>query len=325
MAWGTRTIWTVSVISSIALLGIIVFQVDWTAASAMVESIRYPWIIVGLGLQLLEGAITAARFQLMCRNRVAYRDCLGAAAWYVLMLIALPARLGEIAGVAAIVQHTNERTGSAAAGLLFQRLFDVIFLSAVLGTLCVFAFADSGAAPIVAIGSIIALLVATVVYFEHLLGLMIRPLLNRRDRPWPRRILRIALQARMVRRHHLNGARTVRLAVLTLAKWIVTLAAVAAVVYAVAPAVPPLSAFAIGLVYNLSAIIPLQTIGGFGISEAALLFSFNWLGYPVSIAAPIALAIRLALITGPVLFWAGVLMLRRLTPASGALGRGRTA
>lgn len=322
MAWGRRGLWTAAAISSVVLLALVVSQVDWNAAVSMVDSIRYRWIIVGLGLQMIEGAVTAARCRLMCRRRVAYRDCLAATAWYVLMLIALPARLGEVAGVAAIVRHTGEKAGSAAAGLLFQRLFDVIFLMAVLGALGVFAFADSGAAPVVAIALIILVLVAGIASFEHLLAMIIRPLLARRRAKWPRRVMRIALQARMVRRHHLNGERTVKLALQTLLKWLVTLGAVAAVVYAVAPAVPPLSALGIGLVYNLSAIIPLQTIGGFGISEAALLASFNWLGYPVGLAAPIALAIRLALITGPVLFWAAVLSSRHVAPAAKPGGQG---
>ena len=117
MNWGTRTLWTASAISSLLLLSLIVSQIDWVAARALTQTINYFWIAAGMGLQLMEGTITAMRFQLLSRSNARMRECLRASAWYVVLLIALPLRIGEIAGVALIVRYLGERTGAAAASL----------------------------------------------------------------------------------------------------------------------------------------------------------------------------------------------------------------
>ena len=82
------------------------------------------------------------------------------------------------------------------------------------------------------------------------------------------------------------------------------------VAIAVVPILTLNTAFGIGIVYNLSAVIPIQTVGGFGISEAALLGSFRWLGYSLGVGASIAIAIRLALIAGPLLFWLVIIVVQ---------------
>ena len=312
MTWETRTLWITSAISSLLLLALVLGQVDWNAARALTQTINYYWISVGIALQLLEGIITATRFRLLSRTRARFSGCLRASAWYVMLLIALPARLGEVAGVALIVRHLGERTGAAAASLLFQRLFDVIFLVALLAVYCVWALGQTNVLVIAAFVVAVVMLTSVVIYFENILAFLVQPLLARRERKWPRRILRIALQGRIVRRHHMDRTRTIKLIALTLLKWIVTLGAAAAVVVAVVPSIALNSAFGIGIVYNLSAVIPIQTVGGFGISEAALLGSFRWLGYPLGIGASIAIAVRLALIAGPLLFWLMVIAVQQV-------------
>ena len=75
------------------------------------------------------------------------------------------------------------------------------------------------------------------------------------------------------------------------------------VVLAVVPTLATVNALGVGVVYNLSTAIPIQTIGGFGISEAILLGSFTWLGYSLSAGAPIAIVIRITMISAPLVFW----------------------
>ena len=316
------TLWLLSIISSLLLLSIVVAQVDWRAARAVVANIDYRWVAGGIALLTLEGLITAARFRLLARTAARYRDCLKATAWYVLMLIALPARLGEVAGIGLIVRYMHERPGAAAASLLFQRVFDLIILVSVLSVVCLLAFGNVGTLPILGLTTgVTVLLIALLTYLEALLGAVVRPLLSRRRETWPRRLIRVALQARMIRRHHMDRERTLKLGGYTVLKWIANLSAIACVVLAVVPALSPLTAVGVGIVYNLSAVIPIQTVGGFGISEAALLGSFSWLGYSLEVGAPIAIAIRLVLVSAPVLFWLGVTLASAGTvPRSSAYG-----
>ena len=289
------------------LLGFVVLQVDWIAARRILRAIEIPWLVAGLALLMVEGLLTASRFRLLVRKRTAYRDCLKATAWYVLLLIGLPARLGEVAGVATIVRYMNQPAGTAVASLLYQRVFDLIVLGALIAIGIVFVVGDAGAGVLlVLVASVVAALVAIVVWFEPLLSAIARPLVPRRHDPWSRRVLRLVLQARTTRRHHMDRTRTFRLGLYTIGKWIVNLAAIACVTIGVVPALPLAGAAVVGIVYNLAAVIPISTVGGFGISEAALMGGFSWLGYSLDEGAPIAIAIRLVLVSAPILFWAGV-------------------
>lgn len=315
-----RTVWLVSIVSSALLLGLVLAQVDWTVAQSIAGTIDYVWIGAGIGLLLMEGVVTAARFALMARPAARFRQCLVTTAWYVLLLIGLPARLGEVAGIALIVRYMQQRAGTAAASLIFQRVFDMVVLVSLLG---VFSIAALGARDLTAIllpvAAVVAALIAAVIYLEQLLAWCARPFLARRDEKWPRRIARVLLQARGVRRHHMDRRRTLVLAALTVAKWLANLTGIGCVVLAVVPALPAVSAFGLGIVYNLAAVIPIQTIGGFGISEAVLLGGFKWLGYSLSAGAPLAIAIRIALISAPLLFW--ILIVATRPAAAGSIRR----
>lgn len=304
MALHRRTIWLTSIAASVLLLGLVVAQVDWAQAQIVLDQLSYIWLFAGVFLLLIEGLITAARLNVLARPVATYRACVTTTAWYVLLLIALPARLGEIAGVATLAQHMGQRAGTAAASLLLQRLFDILLLALMLAAVSVLWAAGPSLSYILwSIACLILVLLGGILYLERLLACLALPLLKSRSKPWARRILRVILQARILRRHYLDRARTVRLGCLTLAKWLANLSAIACVVIGVVPALSTGTAYGLGIVYNLSAVIPIQTIGGFGISEAVLMGSFHWLGYSLEIGAPIALTIRLALISAPILFW----------------------
>lgn len=307
MGMRRSTLWLVSITSSLLLLSLVVGQVDWRVARSLIFSIDYGWVAGGIALLIVEGLITAARFRLLARTTASYSDCLKATACYVVMLILLPARLGEVAGIGFIARYMHERAGAAAASLLFQRVFDVIILVTVLAAVCFLTIGGLGTLPVLGSTVVVTtLLILLLIRLEALLAVVVRPLLHRRQEKWPRMFIRTALQVRMVRRHHINWRRGLKLSGYTVLKWIANLSAIACVVLAVAPVLTPLTAVGVGIVYNLAAVIPIQTVGGFGISEAALLGSFSWMGFPLETGAPIAIGIRLVLISAPILFWLGV-------------------
>jgi uncharacterized membrane protein YbhN (UPF0104 family) len=321
MTWGRGTFWVTSIASSLVLIGLVVAQVDWHSARVIAERIDYRWVGVGSALLMLEGLLTSSRFQMLVRTPVRYSECLRATAWYGLVLIGLPARLGEVVGVAIIVRYMNQRTGTAVASLLFQRLFDVIVLALITAVVCLSMFSGVQTALVLALATLfIAALVGLMIFLEELIAVAFRPLLTRRHEKWPRRILRIALQVRTTRRHHIDRRRTLKLGGYTVLKWIANLTAIGCVVIGIVPTLAPLTAVGIGIVYNLTAVIPLSTIGGFGISEAALLGIFTWLGYSLAVGAPIAIAIRLVLVSAPILFWLAVIIAVPRSPSTAATG-----
>ena len=296
-------VWFASIATSVVLLALVGSQIEWHAAIALIDRIDYRWIGLGLGLLLLEGLVSAARFDLLTRSSTTYTAALQTTAWYVLLIIGLPARLGEIAGIALVVRYLKESIGAATANLLFQRSFDIIVLMSLsLVLAAVTAGNHSWQAVLVAV-VVMVFATASLFFLENMLGCLAERLISYRNRAWCRRILRIVLQVRMFRRHHMDSWRSIMLATYTIAKWLVNLTAVACVVIAVAPDISLVAAIWVGIVYNVAAVIPLQTVGGFGISEAALLLSFAWLGYEFTQGAPIAIAIRMALLSAPILFW----------------------
>ncbi len=299
-----RALWLTSAVVSIALLGVVIAQVDIIAARAIARGIDYRWVAAGIALLLLEGLITAARFRLLARGGAAYGDCVLATAWYVVLLIGLPARLGEFAGIGTMMRFMRERAGAAAASLLFQRLFDLVLLLAILAAVALVTFAEAAATLVVAFAVVsIAVMLLVLVKLDVIAARCARPLLARRHEIWPRRLLRVLLQARGVRRHHVTRSHTVVLGIYTALKWGANLGGVACIVAAVIPGVTAITAVGIGIVYNIAAVIPIQTVGGFGVTEVVLLGAFRTIGYDAGTGAPIAIAIRLALLCGPLIFW----------------------
>lgn len=322
MTGGKPALWIVAVGASAGLLALVVAQVDMPAARQLVRETDYAWVAAGVAVLLLEGLVTALRFRLLARGRVRLRDALRATAWYVLMLIGLPARLGEIAGIGAIARYLHEPVGVAAASLLFQRVFDMLMLIILLAIVAVLAVAGEQLFVVLVVSSVLALLfTAVVVFIEPLLTAVAVRLRPRRHEKWSRLVLRVLLQARMYSRHHMSGERLLKLGALTACKWTANLLGIALVVVAVVPAMTAATALGLGIVYNLSAVIPVQTVGGFGISEVVLLGSFRLLGYELGVGAPIAIAIRMALISAPVLFWSLVLTLIPMLPRARVASR----
>jgi len=319
---GKLALWILAVGSSAALLALVVAQVDVRAARQLMRATDYTWVAAGIAVLLLEGLVTALRLRLLARGSVRLRDALRATAWYVLMLIGLPARLGEVAGIGVIARMLHQPVGVAAASLLFQRVFDMLMLIILLAIVAVLAVAGEQLFVVLAVSTALALAFAAVVVFiEPLLTAVAARLRRRRREQWPRRVLRVVLQARMYSRHHMSGERLLKLGALTACKWTANLLGIALVVIAVVPAMTAATALGLGIVYNLSAVIPVQTVGGFGISEVVLLGSFRLLGYELGVGAPLAIAIRIALISAPLLFWILVLTLIPMLPRARVASR----
>lgn len=299
-------VWATAIISSLALIAFVLALVDWQLAHSILNEANYPLVVLGVGLLGLEGLLTALRFQLLAANKPGYLRCLRASGWYVLFLLALPARLGEVAGVGVIVRHMEQHPGEGVANLLLQRLFDVIVLGMMF---CLVGLQFlSGSALFGSLLVIFGLLVG-ISQINRLLGSVMRILIPRRQRRWARLSFKVLAQLRRGLNRNMSLLTTYKLTVITLAKWFLILAGIGCVVSAVMPELNITNALGVGIAYNLAGIIPLQTIGGAGISELVLLSSFKWLGYTTAVGATLAVAIRLALLVGPlgfallVIFW----------------------
>ena len=304
----SQLLWFTAIVSSVLLVGFVLSLVDWQTAKNVVASANRPLIFTGVCLLGLEGFITALRFQLLAVGEINYSRCLQATAWYVLLLLALPARLGEVAGVGTMVRYMRQSAGASAINLFLQRIFDVLTLGAMF---CLVSFQYlSGDQLGVALASAIVImstLVVGILYLATCMRMIAAVAYQFRDSRLGHRLMKLALQARLSINHNLDIRTSLRLAALTIIKWLVILIAIACIVLAVQPALDALTALGIGIAYNLAAVIPLQTIGGAGIAEMTLLGSFKWLGYTAATGATLAIAIRIALLVGPIAFGVALL------------------
>ena len=92
-----------------------------------------------------------------------------------------------------------------------------------------------------------------------------------------------------------------RVVLVTALKWLVNLTAVVLVVIALLP-VSLTAAVLMAILFNLAAIIPLQTVGGIGVGEAVFAGGMSFFGVDLATGAGVALVLRALLITAPLIF-----------------------
>lgn len=228
-------------------------------------------------------------------------------AWYVVFLILLPARLGEVAAVLLLKQYLNQNTSPALMNILVQRLFDVIILGSI------FLITVIALSPITVSHqyNFIAIIIVTVVFimliwFDRLLAIPIKFIIYKKTRlenKWLRHITRMLLQARIWHRHRLTTLKSINTILLTIGKWTCNLGGFVFLLKALQLPLTTSNSVIIGAAYNFLAIIPVQTIGGFGISEAGLTGLLLLSGISLTLAASATILVRLFIIVMPFAFW----------------------
>ncbi len=131
-----RSTWVIAFLTSIVLLGIVIFQTDWKTIIDIWEGITWMLVFVGLILLLMEGVCTSYRMYLYIPGKTKLSSCFRVTAWHVLMLVLLPARLGEVAAIFLLKENFNQKTSPAIMIIVIQRLFDILGLTAFVNSIC---------------------------------------------------------------------------------------------------------------------------------------------------------------------------------------------
>ncbi len=267
-------------------------------------------LVMALICLTFEGIITALRIWLFADRKPCLRPALKANAWYVLLLVILPARLGEVAAVVIFERYLKQKRGAAVMSIITQRLYDVIvlgsfFLIALMG---LSGFGDKGVMSGLAL-AVIAFSLFVLFRLDMFLtfAALIFQKLAKGSRGLFRKLLHICLQGRIYVRHGLKS-RDIPLALLfTIGKWVSNLGAILFLFMAINLDLSFFESLTIAGAYNFLAIIPLQTIGGIGVGEAGLAVLFVAMGLTVSLAAGASLLIRFVILLFPLLFWVMVM------------------
>ena len=296
-------LWIFAALVSLGLLGLVVAQVDWAQAATMLRNIS--WVFLGGAFVFLvaEGVATALRLWLFAQRTPCLSEALKANAWYVLLLVVLPARLGEIAAVVVLERCLGQKYGAAAMSILTQRLYDVmvlgvVFLIALLG---LGDFIDKEIMGVAALG-LIGLALFVLVRLEMFLtwaAILFKKM--------PRSLYRLILQGRIYSRHKLQRRDIPMALFFTALKWVSNLGALVCLFMALHLGLGMFENVTVAAAYNFLAIIPLQTIGGIGVGEAGLALLLIGMGLTASMAAGASLMIRFVILIFPFIFWAMVM------------------
>lgn len=315
-------LWIVLGVLSLGLFAVVVMAADWATFSALVDNMHLGWFALAIGLFLLEGVLSAVRIKVFTPGRPPLAACLRLNAWYVLALIILPARLGDVAGMALFQRYLGQSTGSAVINVLAQRLLDLMVLGGVFVILgVVFAGRGSALAPTL---MVLAVVVAVILVMRQLPTLLALAYTLLPKIPALRAVRRQVLAARSWYRHRLGAAEVSAGIVATVGRWIANLMAIVAVLVSLDIDLVLAEKLLVAASHNALAIIPLHSVGGVGITDAGLTALLSSLGQPLPMAAGAALVLRIAIICAPPLFWVMVMTVTATwhpTGVSGSTGR----
>ena len=309
----SKPVWIIGLLVSLLLLALVVSQIDWQTFRAVSGRINWHYVGLAVALLLLEGIVTALRIHLFTGMRSKLSSALTANAWYCLMLIILPARLGEVAAIAIFERHLGQKFGAATMSIISQRLFDLIILSTFF-FLCLSSLTGLiNTTPMLLLGGLVgggALL--AMFNLENCLTLLANSAIA--QKPKLRPIFKLLLQARMWVRHIFPRNRTGYAIFLTIAKWGCNLTAIALLLFAFELDLSLRESLVIATAYNFLAIIPLQTVGGIGVGEAGLTLLLSAFSVDLPIAAAVSILMRLVLLFSPLLFWLIIMVINRVFP-----------
>lgn len=299
--------WASGLFFSVVLLAFIFYNADQTLLKKIFNSVSWTVFLASILLLLSEGLFTALRFKLFTPGNPPLTSCLRISALFIVSLIILPARLGEIAVIFLIKNHLNQTTGASIMNVLTQRFIDLIFLGAML---LLFVIANQTLTQnilfYVLVFLIIFLLIISIYKLDVYLTCFSRFFLNNKrilKFSFSRKILRMLLQARIWFRFHLSNKTIFKAIIVSFFKWISNIGGLTLLFYSIKTPLSEAQLLLTSTAYNLLAIVPIQSIGGFGISEAGLTGILVFFGLPIDLSASISILCRLVLISTPFLFF----------------------
>ena len=303
-----KLLWIVAACISLGLLTLVVMQVDFVESVAIVRNASWVCLFLAFLFLLSEGIMTALRLWLFASRKPCLSEALKANAWYVLFLVILPARLGEVAAVVVLERYLGQKYGAAAMSIIAQRLYDVIVLGVIfmIALLGLGSFIDIQMMGIVAI-ILVGFALFVLIRLDMFLTFIAVFLGKGRQRGHIQKIKRLVLQARIYNRHNLKRSDVPMVLTLTVLKWVSNLGALVFLFMAIHLGLGFFENITVAAAYNFLAIIPLQTIGGIGVGEAGLALLLVGMGLSKSVAAGASLMIRFVILVFPFIFWVMVM------------------
>lgn len=293
-------VWISATIVSISLIVMLLLMSDLEKISGYFRSIQHGYLFAVLLFFIVEGIFSSLRIYCFTPGPQKTSDCFRVNAWFVFMLVVLPGRIGEVAVLYLYKRYLQQNTGAAMMNVISQRFLDLIVLTVffILAVLFIKVQTVEFNYLIIAVAIIVSLTLL-MVFSAELLAIIAGAVVQLRQRCQTRflkKVLKLLLNARTWYRYHLTRKRLAIGILLTNAKWLCNLTAL----------VLALKSFGIDLSvgkgvflagsYNFFAIVPLQSLGGIGVSEAGLTSLLVVLGFQVDQAVATSIYMRIVMI-----------------------------
>ena len=301
-------------------------RLDAASLAAVAASLSASWPLAAAATALLLAAVLtdAVRMHLIAERR-SLTAAIRVTAWHGVWVMVLPLRLGEVGWILAMRNAYGWNPATTVVCALVQRLLDLAVVAAflLLAMPAAFSLGQDGArliaaAAVAACGAALAGIMTLRVWLRLTARLVIA---TGRPRGWRLRVLRHLRQGR----RWLDSVQHRRILRLCLLPTALTWTAIFGSYWLICQAVG-LQEAAVEVLFAsagsiMLTVLPVQSIGGFGLLEAGLTGILAWFGAPADTAAAAALTIRLVhwIVTG--LFWLLSLLLRPGSYGAGAAAR----
>lgn len=259
-------------------------------------------LAAAVGILAIEVVFTSLRVQHCVNHHVSFPLAAYCNSLYIAWLSLLPARLGEIAGIAVFNQKLSMPLGSAIASVIVQRIYDVLILSGLLVVLLSQSFYGGTFGMMIA-GTALTLLIVVLMTLPSSLGIAARILLLGRQYRWIKKLTYLLLQARTWYRHQSEPRAILWLTGSTLGKWVANLIAMTVIFSACDVDLSIVMLATVAILMHFLGAIPVQSFGGFGAAEVGLAGILVSLGISADQAVAASLLVRIVSLSFSGLFF----------------------
>lgn len=300
--WHRRGLWWAAAAVSVLLLAVVAARADFALLGRLWAQADPRYALVGLAAVFCDALLTTSRFRLLhlVGRRRPYPLYLWIVSVHGYLLQGLPARLGELAYLYFMRRRLGMSPGEVAGSFVYQRILDflVVGLFFLWGLVGVLGAGDRLAAWLPWVLGSCALLLFLYLRIEWLLqaamGRARRFRASRRT--WVAGLLMMLWSARRWAARLRGAHRRWRALALSLARWAAVMAGTWAAFRIYGVALAPETLLFVGAGLAFVSVVPLQAVGGFGVSEAGLASLLYLAGDSWQAAAATALVVRLTLV-----------------------------
>ena len=292
-----RAVWITTAIVTVAMILWFAFTIEPAAFMGILERAGPGVIAITVSCMLLNAFLVISWMMLIVGGNARLAGASRVVAWQMFAATILPARLGDLAWMYFIHRWMKVRGGRAVFIALYHRLQDTIVVSAIfLIGVAALGAQVFGANVGLLVAAIFALLVGVIFSLQQLLTLA-AIIMRRLNEALDARIVHVAyhhvLQVRVWYRHGVSPAVLWGTFGIIVARWLALLTGFAVLMHGALPELDWLDSIFAVSAYFVLGIVPLQSIGGFGVGEAGVAWLLTFYGVSLAAASSMGFVLRL--------------------------------